>query len=521
MQISWKWRRRWWQARDFAGLTRRAIVGFGIAGVFVGATVAIERLLPDQGVIGGEALSAASTVLGTVVGFFAVATLAISVSLTLLQVASTYPSEVMAVFVEDNDRELLLQTIFVSFLVSLTDLFLLTERILHPLVALALPITLAFVTLMLMVGYVHHRVRLFDPRTLSDFLVERVTRTLPLLGTQDRSPALECAARDVHRLALLVKKLREDDSRWGDSIIPMRKGARLLSRIILDSDPKSYSWSRSYPYDFRAEDLLIRAHLEFQVAARNAFSIAAASHLLEAWLNEMPVLGHPHLENDEVPKYLASLIQIAKDRVAAGTEDLHQPAPCETGGETTVPRRASRSLLRVSEPCFMHGIGRQSESIRTFGLPSFPIGWERDHLPFSYEVGKAIIDVCAQLATGRRRDWERDDNGAVAKLGTTGALHQGKGVLLARKVIETGALASMDLDLQNYATQMFKPLLGDIKFQDYLLPEEIAARAAAPTKSRRPSSTTRGLLHGDARGRDGRVGLDTSRPTAALRRSPD
>jgi hypothetical protein len=215
-RISPATRERIWHAEDFLGLARRGVPGAVIALCLVGFALAIEASLgqPGQDL---DARNAALTVLGTVVGFFAVATLAVSVSLSLLQTAAdTWPASVLEVFTEDQDREFLLTTIYASFLVSLASLALLASGALHPLVALAQPVVLACVTLMLMVGYVHSRVRLFSSSGLVAEIGRRAKRHLDVLSDEGLDHDVRVAASDrslaeISRITTITQLLVKEE----------------------------------------------------------------------------------------------------------------------------------------------------------------------------------------------------------------------------------------------------------------------------------------------------------------------
>lgn len=270
-QLSWEWRQRWWHLADFASLAKRGLIGLAVALALVGTTVVLDGLLLGREIIDlndpryVNAQGAAITVLGTVVGFFAVATLAISVSLSLLQVAAEryVDSELMSVFVDDPDRELLLQLIYTAFLISLADLFLLTASVLHPLPALALPISLACATLMLMVGYVHSRVRLFDADGLAAHIVKRIERNRRVLWSGWSDAVYQSADRDIRRLFLLAKRLVEEN-REDDARRPLDSAIRNYYVICDTPGANSHAMDGLYAYswvmalsDFEKQDGLL------------------------------------------------------------------------------------------------------------------------------------------------------------------------------------------------------------------------------------------------------------------------
>jgi hypothetical protein len=208
--------------------------GAVFASLLVGTTIALNYLLglhvkPDDPMSG-----AAITVLGTVVTFFAVSTLAVSVSLTLLQTsAHMWPARIMdSIFTADPDREFLLQTIYMAFLVSLVNLALLTAGLVHPLLALGWPVLLAFLTLMSMVAYVFERVRLFSSAGLIAEITRRFDHQIKLLGDgpDPQTARLQALARvsDIFEVALALAIGR----RLEDADDAIRQGWSLAEELM-------------------------------------------------------------------------------------------------------------------------------------------------------------------------------------------------------------------------------------------------------------------------------------------------
>lgn len=191
------------------------------------------------------------TVLGTVIGFFAVATLVISVSLSLLQTAvDTWRSAILVeLFVRDREREALFAMIYVSFLVSLFNLLALVADAVAPLAAVALPAVFAVATLALMVGFVRSRVELFDEANLRARLVRDAERALALA---DRTgPAGGPGPVERERLADATDRLRElgrvlvADRRWREANGVSGALAELMAarlRLVADGRIEDPGW---------------------------------------------------------------------------------------------------------------------------------------------------------------------------------------------------------------------------------------------------------------------------------------
>jgi len=230
------WRRARWQTKAYVQLANQARLGLVAALLLIAVTLATNQLLV-RGPIDVNSAAAVMTVLVTVVGFFAVATIAVSVSLTLLSSAAANESAIMTVFVNDEERNLLLQTIFASFLVSLANLCLLAVRALHPLVALALPVLLALLTLMLMVGYILERVRLFDEVGLVEFLVRRIdgkAARLSHLNLDEGKQRVDLKAdicRDLLRITAIIRRLIKND-RLRDAHTALEVGLSGFTKLI-------------------------------------------------------------------------------------------------------------------------------------------------------------------------------------------------------------------------------------------------------------------------------------------------
>lgn len=256
-RLSPKSQERLWVRRYFLGRAKKhGLLGMAIASLLVGTTIALNHLLGLHVNPGDPMTGAAIGVLGTVITFFAVSTLAVSVSLTLLQTASQmWPARIMdSIFTEDHDREFLLQTIYMAFLVSLANLALLAAGLVHPLPALGWPVLLAFLTLMLMVAYVFDRVPLFSSTGLIAEITRRFEHQFTLLGDVHSNPqearfqALSKVG-DIFAVALsLAKDKRGHDAR--DAIID---GFGLMERLLdkqtapgfrdrLGADPENPRW---------------------------------------------------------------------------------------------------------------------------------------------------------------------------------------------------------------------------------------------------------------------------------------
>ena len=107
------------------------------AALLVAVTIAFDKAFAHILPPAPEDPAAPMTVLASIVTFFAVATLALSVSLSLL---STIKSEsaLVSILVDDRERDFLLQTILASFLVALAHLCLVAFGVIHPLAAVVL-----------------------------------------------------------------------------------------------------------------------------------------------------------------------------------------------------------------------------------------------------------------------------------------------------------------------------------------------------------------------------------------------
>jgi hypothetical protein len=230
------WRLAHWRTRGFMEMGKHGGPGLLAAAILVLATVAIDRGLAP-GPVDRDALSGAVTILATVVTFFGVATLAVSVSLTLLSSAVDSESDLLDIFVNDRERDLLLQTIFASFLVALANLCLLAAQLLHPLPALALPVILAVLTLLIMVGYIIERVRLFDELGLVSFLTKRIESRLPVmehLGAGDGDLKIQLKSeigRDFLRISTILRVLIKE-GRVNDADEALRMSLNSLTKLI-------------------------------------------------------------------------------------------------------------------------------------------------------------------------------------------------------------------------------------------------------------------------------------------------
>jgi hypothetical protein len=105
------------------------------------------------------------TILATIISFLGVATLAVSVSTSLVQsgLDRYHDAEIVRPLIEDAARDRLLGLILIGFLVSLGYLLLVSASMLAPVAALPLPVVFAGSTLVGLVYYVVDRMTLFDP----------------------------------------------------------------------------------------------------------------------------------------------------------------------------------------------------------------------------------------------------------------------------------------------------------------------------------------------------------------------
>ena len=222
-------------------MARHGVFGAIVAAGLVTATILVSRIVlgPTQVGAADAALDPAVTILATVVTFFAVATIAVSVSLTLLATAAAEKSEsdLMSVLVDDRERDFLLLTIFVSFLVSLANLCLLAALWIQPVAALTLPAILAVVTLWLMVGYIIERVRLFDELGLAKFIARRTKSRLPSHSEVRAdgsllSPDLKVEiGRDLLRIVAVMRGL-VNEQRLADARVAMELGLSDLEALM-------------------------------------------------------------------------------------------------------------------------------------------------------------------------------------------------------------------------------------------------------------------------------------------------
>jgi len=110
--------------------------------------------------------------LTTVIGFLGVATLAISISLTLVDAAmNRYLAHIAEPLVEDEDRDNLLKLLFLGFVVTISNISLLGLAFISTTAALLVPMLLAILAFALLIGYTMSRIRFFDPRHLARHFV--------------------------------------------------------------------------------------------------------------------------------------------------------------------------------------------------------------------------------------------------------------------------------------------------------------------------------------------------------------
>jgi len=180
-----------------------ARVGFGpILGALVLAvgTILVNPLVPTLGTDVGSVVS----ILTAVIGFLGVLTLAMSLSVSLVQTTIDRFSgqgadeALVTLVVQDHDRDLLLQLIVFAVTVSLAEAILVTTGVVGPGLAALPSIVLSGLTLAIFVGYVRNRIALFDMRALGRHLVARsrrmrgaVERKLPRPGQRVGKERLE------------------------------------------------------------------------------------------------------------------------------------------------------------------------------------------------------------------------------------------------------------------------------------------------------------------------------------------
>ena len=233
----------WWRfrrsSRELIDVAKHGRAGLIIAVLLVGLPLLLNQVFwdgPRQ--LNSSSIDAPVTILATVVTFFTVALLGVSVSLTLLSTsAEKSGSDLMAVLVNDEVRDFLLQTIFASFLVSLANLYLLTKSFIQPHVALIAPAALAVLTLLLMVGYIVERVRLFDELGMVKYLARRAnarTGMLARLGSGHARLTVEtkiAIGQDLIRIAYLFGDLVSSD-RLLDASRALKVGMGSLEELI-------------------------------------------------------------------------------------------------------------------------------------------------------------------------------------------------------------------------------------------------------------------------------------------------
>jgi hypothetical protein len=146
---------------------------FLAAGILV-LTVILQLCLPAKVLATEEGVAGASiAILTAIVGFLAIATLGISVSMSVVSTAvGRFQEKYIRLLVDDPEREALTGFLMMSFTVALGDLTLLVFGV-RPALVLVVPLILAVGTFAMMLGYVRSRLELFTGRGIAVELLKR------------------------------------------------------------------------------------------------------------------------------------------------------------------------------------------------------------------------------------------------------------------------------------------------------------------------------------------------------------
>lgn len=151
-----------------------------IAAMILILTAALDAWLPPTVLTGNDTVSGAGiAILTAIIGFLAIATLGISVSMSVVSTAvGRFQEKYIRLLVEDPVREALTALIMVAFTVALGDLtFLVTGM--RPWLAVAVPLTMAVATFAAMLGFVRSRLELFTGRGIAEELLKRSRASRP------------------------------------------------------------------------------------------------------------------------------------------------------------------------------------------------------------------------------------------------------------------------------------------------------------------------------------------------------
>jgi hypothetical protein len=150
----------------------------GIGAVAVGVVVSTLIGWPGGTDSAASTGSAVLSILTAVIGFLGVLTVALSLSISVVQSTLGRTPEhtdeaLISLLATDDERDALLKLIVFGVLVSLGDALLLAGNLVSPFVAAVVPVVVAAVALGIFAGYVRARVRLFELTGLTRFLLDR------------------------------------------------------------------------------------------------------------------------------------------------------------------------------------------------------------------------------------------------------------------------------------------------------------------------------------------------------------
>ena len=137
-------------------------------------TVILQLGLPANVLSTEEGVAGASiAILTAIVGFLAIATLGISVSMSVVSTAvGRFQEKYIRLLVDDPEREALTGFLMMAFTVALGDLTFLVFGV-RPALVLVIPLLLAVATFAMMLGYVRSRLELFTGRGIAVELLKR------------------------------------------------------------------------------------------------------------------------------------------------------------------------------------------------------------------------------------------------------------------------------------------------------------------------------------------------------------
>lgn len=203
-----------------------------LPGLTGGAVVLAAALAADLRGPGGQSAAAYQMLAGALTSL-GMATLAVSVGLSLLQESAKWPSYIYRSVRDDPERTRIIEVVVAGFVVAFGDMAALALGLASGLVGSLCAIGLALAAFVLICGYVITRISLFDPVTYAKHTARQMRRLHPLLfAKSERGAGAHRRYLESLDCVLGIARWLAENEKSQDAAIVIRKA---MAEVLLYS----------------------------------------------------------------------------------------------------------------------------------------------------------------------------------------------------------------------------------------------------------------------------------------------